>query len=96
MIPTDREDTVLATVESGETYPIRVVRRRLPRGTGQLSGIFTCSPGWAPSSSTTSVCAATVAPVCDSGRRAVTWGISRAPSLPTGGSTMNCGCTRCY
>ena len=47
MMPTDREDTVLATVESGETYPIRVVRRRLPRGTGQLSGIFTCSPGWA-------------------------------------------------
>src|SRR5262249_41024590 len=34
MMPTDRTDTVLATVESGETYPIRVVRRRLPRDTG--------------------------------------------------------------
>lgn len=34
MAPTDHPDTVLVTLESGETYRIPIVRRPLPRGTG--------------------------------------------------------------
>jgi hypothetical protein len=34
MAPTNVQDAVLVTLESGETHRILIVRRRLPRGTG--------------------------------------------------------------